>query len=129
MAGVLVLAAAVVIVIALWSQSGGSDESSVPVQAAPALVAPGLTISRTDNFYTAHTVYIAGSEEQAATVLAGINDANVIRDSMGLPPLLDEVAVATSGDEAASIQAAESDLNRILVALFQVENRVVDLRQ
>ncbi len=129
-AAATVTAATVVAVIAIvLSSRGSAAEPSMPVQTAPALVAPGLTISRLHDPYTTHTVYIVGSEQQAASVAAGINDANAIRDNLQLPPMLDEVVVVSSDEEAAVIVARENAINTILQSSYRVENRVVDLRQ
>jgi hypothetical protein len=133
---ILVAAAGSVILAAaagggLWARSDRHESSAPAVQAAaavPPVSAGSLAIRATNGGYTPHTVYIVGSEEQAASVLRGINDANVIRDSQNLPPLLDEVVVASSDEEASAIMAGENDSNAILAALYRVENRIVNLR-
>ncbi len=120
--------AATVLALVLSSRAN-SDEPSMPVQVQTAGLAPGLAISEPNSGYAPHAVYIVGSTEQSASVRAGINDANAIRDAQRLPLILDEVLLAASDVEAAQIAAAEEDANRILAVLYRVENRVVDLRR
>jgi hypothetical protein len=78
--------------------------------------------------YTPHTIYIVGSEDQAATVSAAISEANAIRSNMNEAPLMDEVVVAMSDDQAAAIESALTDSNGILAGLYGVENSIADLR-
>jgi hypothetical protein len=128
-AGVVVVAAAVG--GGLWARSDRQESASPAVQAAVAVQPASinsLAVSLASGGYTPHTVYIVGSEEQAASVWSGINDANVIRDNQNLPPLLDEVVVAQSDDEVAAMVAGFNDGNAILAALYGAENRIVNLR-
>lgn len=128
-AGSLVLAA--IVGGGLWARSGNHAPASPAAQAPAVVQAPAtgaLAVRASDGGYTPHTVYIVGSEEQAASVWADINDANVIRNDLMLPPMLDEVVVAATPESAAAVIAGFEDGNRILAALYQVENRIVDLR-
>ena len=127
-AGSVVLAAAVG--GGLWVRSDRQEAASPAVQAAVAVqpVSTGsLAVARASGDYAPHTVYIV-TQEQAASVWGGINDANAIRFAANEPPLLDEVVVANSDEEAAAIVAVMSDSNSILAALYGVENRIVNLR-
>ncbi len=128
-AGSVVLAAA--IGGGLWSRSDRNESASPAISAAAAVQppsGPSLASSLATAGYTPHTVYIVGSEEQAALVRAGINDANAIRSTANEPPLLDEVFVAGSDADADALGSAETAANEILAAQYGVENRIVDLR-
>jgi len=116
----------------LWLRSDRHEAAS-PVAQAPAAtgrpVALSVPVSHPRSSYTPFTIYIVGSDDQAETLSAGFSDANVIRLYEGESPLLDKVVVASSDEAAAAIVAAETEANRILVAEFGVENRIVDLRR
>lgn len=127
-AGGVVLAAAVG--GGLWVQSA-RHESASPVVHAPAVAGQPLgqsaAVNHVSGAYTPHTIFIVGSEEQAATVSAALNDANLIRHGAGEPPLLDEVVVASTDDAASAVVSAETDRNAILATQYGVENSIVDL--
>jgi len=76
-----------------------------------------------------HTVYIARSEQQAATVMTGIDEANAIRSLSGEPLLMESAVVAGSEAEAAAVTGAFTDGNRIFAGLGLREDTIVDLRQ
>ena len=124
-AGSVVLASAVA---GSFMARGNSNESAAPaVHAAVQQSTQPVSFSHTAG-YTPHTVYIVGSQEQAAQITAAFNDANLIRSNINESPLMDEVFVAESDGSAASVVLAESDANRIRFDMYGVENRSVDLR-
>lgn len=111
----------------LWT---GADDSG-PSPSAGAVTSPagsGITLSYAAAVLSPHNVYIVGTEDQAATIAANLNEANAIRDRSSEPALLDEVLVARSDTEAAAIVAAVNEANAILAAQGLTTNVVVDLR-
>jgi hypothetical protein len=108
---------------------------------SPSVTAPSTTPAGPANSVTSfsgpvsgpgdgHTLYIAGSAEQADNVMAAINDASAIRfaSNMNEAPAFDSVVVATSDVQAAEMTNAIAEGNLILADLGQPEVRVVDLR-
>ena len=73
------------------------------------------------------TVFLAGSEAQAATMRANLNEADSIRNQQGLAPMLDDVLVAATQADADRLTGLIEEGNRILAAVGR-PYRVVDLR-
>ena len=124
----------VLVAVAAGVVSSRSDrhEAATPAVLAPAAIqqssAPFGGINRASGGYTPHTIYIVGSEEQAALVQAALEDANGILVGINERPIHDEVIVAVSADEGSFAFAAEIAANEIVFAQYGVENRIVDLR-
>jgi hypothetical protein len=123
--GSVVLASAVA---GSFMARGNSNEAASPAPAVVQQSTPSFTVSHATGGYTPHTIYIVGSQEQAAQISAAIDQANLIRSNINESPLTDEVIVAVSQDRAAAIVSAETDANGILASLYGVENRIADLR-
>lgn len=119
-----------VVAAGLWvSSRGDSSSPAAPAVSSNAVSQASRSASTfaTTNAGGGHTVYIVRSEEQAATVMAGIDEANAIRALSGEPLLLDSVVVAGSAAEAAGISDAVTEGNRIFAGLGVSEETVVDL--
>lgn len=102
-----------------------SDEPGLTVRATtvPELVAPEApTLEET----RVRTVYIVGSEGEAADLRVSLRDANIVRAHDGLPPLRHAVMVAATPAEAVELVAALADGNRVLGEFGHAE-RVIDL--
>ena len=127
-AAAVVAAMALVVVALVLSARGDSGEQRAAVQSVPAAAQSGLTGNGLTSGYVAHTVYIVGSAEQAVEMEAAMNDLNATRAQLQLPLLQDEVLVASSDADAATLTSGQEELNRVLVGLFTTENPIVDLR-
>ncbi|MBI5946984.1 MAG: hypothetical protein HY875_02460 [Chloroflexi bacterium] len=114
----------------VWAyHSGDSPSATVAPLAAVVPAASGAPVaSPAGQSRRGETVYIVGSEAQAAGVMAGISEANVIRAVSGEPPFLDTVVVVASDAQAAEVMNAVVEGNRTLAARGEPERTVVDLR-
>jgi hypothetical protein len=124
---VFAAAAAGAVVVA---RSDGSAPAAPPVVAAAAQPSSTNAVASASSYDAPHTVYVVGSEEQAAMIRTGLSDAASIRMAVGEPPLPDteSVVVATSDDEAATIIQGINEANGIRATVGLAENTVVDLR-
>ena len=125
-AGSVVLASAVA--GSLWVRSSTNEAASPAAHAVVSQSTQSVSFSHAAGGYTPHTIYIVGSQEQAAQISAAIEEANVIRANMNEALVTDEVIAAVSQDRAAAIVSAETEANGILASLYGVENRIADLR-
>lgn len=74
------------------------------------------------------SAFIVASSEDAVVLEWGLTESYSVRLSLALPPIDDEIFVASSDEEAVSIADSLRDGNRILASLGKTELRVVDLR-
>jgi phage-related protein len=95
------LALAAAMIVSVWPRGAG-HESSAPAIKAP--VAGGQLLVQTGPGRVAgsatHTVYIVGSEAEAARIRGYLSESDSMRANVGEMPLDDEVRVAAAGSDA-----------------------------
>jgi hypothetical protein len=127
--GTIVLAAAAASAV-LVARSDSREPVSPPVVAAAAQPSFTNAVASASSYDAPYTVYVVGSEEQAAMVRTGFSDAASIRAAAGEPPLpeTESVVVAPSDDEAATVVQAINEANGIRATVGLADYTVVDLR-
>jgi hypothetical protein len=98
------------------AQTAGAEASNLP-----ATTSSGTTAGSTPS------LYLVGSTAQAHQIQQGIDDADVIRHSLGLVPLAAQVVQLDSGPADATVQAI-ADLTTVRRTLGLPAIQVVDLR-
>ena len=77
----------------------------------------------------APVIYVVASEEQAASVLAGLREADAIRVWLGEPPLSEQVVVVRSEEEELRLRRSLLEHDTIRGGLRLPPLHIVDLRE
>lgn len=88
----------------LWARSGSGESSSPAVQAVAAQASLNSAVAPAAASHTRYTVYVVGSEEEAASVEAGIDYGNSILAANGEPPFSYSVFLAEPGEQASHVR-------------------------
>ena len=117
------LAIAAVAGVGVWQASDGGDGAETP--AATAVQPYTFTAGATEDV---PTLYIVGSDEQAAAVRFGLDELNNIRATGSIGSVADDALVVGSAEDEENLKLAILETNAIRFALGLPEVEVVDLR-
>ena len=125
--GTIVLAATVTGVLMVRSANREPVSAPVAVVAEPAFTSVVVSASSSDG---PHTVYVVGTEEEAATIRTGLSEAVRIRATVGEMslPEMESVVVASSDDDAAAVVQGINEANGIRADAGLPAYAVLDLR-
>jgi len=123
----LVLAAAAG--LATW-QGIARRETSAPVtESSVVAIAPATAqLAGATPLSTDLTVYLVGSQSEAARVMGVIAAGDRLRDQFGNPPFNAQVVVVTSAEEEAAIERAHADTNSYRAGMGLPALESIDLR-
>jgi hypothetical protein len=115
---------------ALWARGNGGPSSTPRDETAFTVTGGVATSSFRNTPPPPSTVYLVGSEDEAAYLRAAMADSDSIRAAAGLAPLNETVVVVSSEAEADMIRAGVTDASTIRQSTGEpsFDQTVVDLR-